>query len=116
MPTLAQNLEMWNDQRNWADQGDVWSDQFGGTKALWWFVLYPRIHRFLPASAILEIAPGYGRWTQFLQHECESMIAVDITEKCIEHCKARFAGSNHIRFHVNDGSSLKVVRNNRNLY
>lgn len=73
------------------------------------FVLYPRIHRFLPASAILEIAPGYGRWTQFLQHACQSLIAVDMSETCIKHCKERFADSKHISFHVNDGSSLEVV-------
>jgi ubiquinone/menaquinone biosynthesis C-methylase UbiE len=109
MPTLAQNLEQWDDQRNWGDQGDAWSYEFGGTEALWWFMLYPRIHRFLPASVILEIAPGHGRWTQFLQHLCESMVAVDISEKCIEHCKRRFAGSNHIRFYANDGSSLAEV-------
>lgn len=109
MPTLAQNLEMWNNQRVWADEGDVWSEQFGGTESMWWFVLYPRIHRFLPTSSILEIAPGYGRWTQFLQHACQDMVAVDLSETCIEHCKTRFANSKHIRFHVNDGSSLEVV-------
>jgi len=39
----------------------------------------------------LEIAPGHGRWTQFLQRLCQSLVAVDISEKCVEHCKTRFA-------------------------
>src|ERR1700720_2753814 len=77
MPTVSENLEIWG-QYDWPDQGDVWSQQFGGTEALWSFTLYPRIQRFLPASSILEIAPGYGRWTQFLQRLCQSMVAVDI--------------------------------------
>ena len=106
MPTLAQNLELWNNQYVWPEEGDEWSAQFGGTEAMWWFALYPRIHRFLPAPTILEIAPGRGRWTQFLKSHCQSMIGVDISEKCIEYCKARFATATNLQFFVNDGSSL----------
>lgn len=109
MPTLAQNVEAWNEGYLWPQEGDEWSAQFGGTEAMWWFLLYPRIHRFLPAATILEIAPGRGRWTQFLRAQCQSMIAVDISEKCIEHCRARFAADQHVKFHVNDGSSLGAV-------
>ena len=112
MPTIDENIRVWNAEYDWPGEGEEWSKQFGGTEALWSFVLYPRIHRFLPASSILEIAPGYGRWTQFLKNECQSMLAVDISEKCIEHCRTRFAGNNHINFHVNDGRSLSVVPDN----
>jgi hypothetical protein len=89
--------------------GDEWSADFGGTEALWCFVLYPRIHRFLPSPVILEIAPGYGRWTQFLRTQCQSMIAVDLSENCITYCKTHFASDSHVQFHVNDGRSLAVV-------
>lgn len=109
MPTLAQNLELWNNQYVWPEEGDEWSAQFGGTEAMWWFALYPRIHRFLPAPMILEIAPGRGRWTQFLKSHGQSMIGVDISEKCIEYCKARFATATNLQFFVNDGSSLAAV-------
>ena len=37
------------------------------------------------------------------------MIAVDISKKCIEHCRVRFATDQHVKFHVNDGSSLDAV-------
>jgi ubiquinone/menaquinone biosynthesis C-methylase UbiE len=109
MPTLTENLQVWNGWYDWPGEGDEWSAQFGDTESLWWFVLYPRIHRFLPAQTILEIAPGYGRWTQFLKAHCQSMFAVDISDKCIEHCKLRFGSDNHIKFHVNDGTSLAAV-------
>jgi len=109
MPTVSENLQIWNASYDWRDSGDDWSAPFGGTDALWWFVLYPRIHRFLPAPAILEIGPGGGRWTQFLKNRCQSLIAVDISERCIQHCKARFAADSHLQFHVNDGSSLAAV-------
>jgi SAM-dependent methyltransferase len=112
MATIDENLKCWNSDYNWPSGGDEWSEQFGGTEALWFFVLYPRIPRFLPAPVILEIAPGFGRWTQFLKAQCHSLIAVDISEKCIEHCKTRFAADNHIQFHVNDGTSLDAVPDN----
>jgi 2-polyprenyl-3-methyl-5-hydroxy-6-metoxy-1,4-benzoquinol methylase len=109
MPTISENLHTWNTLYDWSGEGAEWSREFGGTEALWWFVIYPRIHRFLPASTILEIAPGYGRWTQFLGAQCQSMIAVDLSEKCIAQCKKRYASSNHIKFIVNDGESLAAI-------
>lgn len=112
MATLDENVRCWNNDYDWPSGGDEWSAQFGGTEALWFFILYPRIHRFLPTAVILEIAPGYGRWTQFLKAQCHSLIAVDISEKCIEHCKTRFAADNHIQFHINDGTSLDAVPDN----
>lgn len=109
MPTISENLKTWNVQYDWSGEGEEWSREFGGTEALWWFVIYPRVHRFLPAASILEIAPGYGRWTQFLKSQCQSLIAVDLSERCIEHCKQRYASDRHVGFHVNDGKSLAAV-------
>lgn len=76
---------------------------------MWFAALLPRIHAFLPAGTILEIAPGYGRWTQFLKDACERLVLVDLTERCIEHCRERFSGSPNIEYHVNDGRSLDMV-------
>lgn len=109
MASIEENLKVWNDEYDWPHAGDEWSANFGGTEALWFFVLYPRIYRFVPSPVILEIAPGYGRWTQFLKDQCHSMIAVDISERCVEYCKTRFAADTHIQFQVNDGSSLDGV-------
>lgn len=109
MPTIEENKQTWNAYA-WSKNGDEWSRDFGGTEALWFFVLFPRIHRFLPASTILEIAPGFGRWTQFLKSQCGSLIAVDLSDKCIQHCTQKFASENHVQFHVNDGTSLAAVQ------
>jgi ubiquinone/menaquinone biosynthesis C-methylase UbiE len=109
MATVEENLRVWNETYAWPGAGDEWSADFGGTEALWFFVLLPRLHRFIPAQRILEIAPGFGRWTQFLKGQCERMIAVDISEKCIEYCNARYASDCHIDFRVNDGTSLDAV-------
>ena len=68
-----------------------------------------RINRFVPTGTILEIAPGYGRWTQYLQGLCEQLVVVDLTENCIDHCRKRFADLDHITYHVNDGRSLAMI-------
>lgn len=76
---------------------------------MWYGALLPRLHASLPAATILEIAPGYGRWTQYLREHCERLVAVDLSENCIEHCRRRFANSDHIEYHVNDGRSLEAI-------
>src|SRR5271166_1200880 len=112
MANTEQNKNRWNQTYNWLGAGEEWSVDFGGTEALWFFIVYPRIHRFIPASTILEIAPGFGRWTQFLKSQCDCLIAVDISQKCIDFCKSRFASEGHLHFYANDGKSLATVPDN----
>ena len=75
----------------------------------WHCVILPRIRSFLPASTVLEMVPGYGRWTQFLQPEAEHLIVVDLNESCIEACKSRFAEVKNVSYHVNDGKTLAMM-------
>ena len=109
MPTVEQNLILWGKPDGWKDDGDKWSVKWGGTDLEWWASIFPRIRKFLPASTILEIAPGFGRWTQFLKGFCEQLIAVDVSPACIERCKERFASDPQVRCYVNDGKSLAMV-------
>jgi SAM-dependent methyltransferase len=109
MPTIAENLNYWNRFYDWPQGGDEWSAAWGGSEQLWRHWLRPRIAEFLPAHTILEIAPGFGRCTQFLKEECEQLILVDLSPKCIEACRRRFFSDSHISYHVNDGKSLKMV-------
>jgi SAM-dependent methyltransferase len=109
MADVDHNLAIWSDSWDWSRAGDEWSDWWGGTEALWTTVLLPRIHAFVPTGTILEIAPGYGRWTQYLKDLCEQLVVVDLTERCIDHCRRRFADADNIEYHVNDGRSLAMV-------
>src|SRR5262245_15107578 len=108
MPTIQQNIGSWSTY-NWTNAGDEWSGAWGNTDFLWWGALYPRIAACLPAATILEIAPGYGRFTQYLKNFCERLILVDLTERCILACQERFADETHLTYHVNDGKSLAMI-------
>ena len=109
MPTLDWNKATWDGDYDWGQSGDEWSAAWGGPAAQWHFALFPRIQAFLPADTILEIAPGYGRWTRHLKDHCTKLIAVDYAEKCVKTCRERFRQSPHIECHVNDGLTLPMV-------
>jgi ubiquinone/menaquinone biosynthesis C-methylase UbiE len=101
--------DVFNESWDWSTSGDEWSTWWGGTPSLWYGALLPRIHAFVPAGTVLEIAPGFGRWTQYLKDLAGHLILVDLADKCIEHCRTRFADAKNMEFHVNDGRSLSMV-------
>jgi SAM-dependent methyltransferase len=101
--------EHWWGDYPWPEKGDEWSKRWGGPDYQWWGMLYPRVRQFLPAATILEIAPGHGRWTQYLLPRCERLIGVDVAANCVAACRERFAGHAHAEFHKNDGMSLPMV-------
>ena len=91
MPSIEENLDRWNEDYDWRYQGDPWSKPWGSARGQWYRSIYPRIQAFLPAPSILEIAPGFGRWTEFLLEFCETLVGVDVSPKCVEACRQRFA-------------------------
>jgi len=108
MPTIEANQLTWTNYA-WSERGDEWSHAWGGTEFLWWGTLFPRIQSFIPTGTILEIAPGFGRCTQYLKDFGANLIVVDLTERCIQACQDRFATYSHLSYYVNDGKSLEMI-------
>jgi SAM-dependent methyltransferase len=111
MPTIEENVSCWNSSYDWSHEGEEWSAPWGGSEAQWWGTLLPRIHSFVPCQSILEIAPGFGRWTQYLKNYAQRMTLVDLSARCIEACQRRFASSSHVQYELNDGKSLAMIPN-----
>ncbi len=109
MPTVDTNKKLWDGDYQWLDLGDEWSAAWGGPTMQWFGTILPRIHRFVPADRILEIACGCGRWTQFLKNMCHQLVAVDLSERCIQTCRQRFSECSHIEYHLTDGKSLQMI-------
>jgi ubiquinone/menaquinone biosynthesis C-methylase UbiE len=109
MVSVSENRAIWDGDYSWAGAGDEWSAAWGSVPMQWHGTLMPRIHRFLPAGTILEIACGHGRWTRFLKQHCERLIGVDLSNQCIEACRRRFDGDRGLSFFQNDGKSLDAV-------
>lgn len=93
MPSLEDNQRRWANH-HWSHAGDEWSTRAGGTDRWWHGILLPRIMPLLyklPANPhVLEIAPGHGRWTQYLLHYAGRVTAIDIDQGCLDACAARF--------------------------
>jgi 2-polyprenyl-3-methyl-5-hydroxy-6-metoxy-1,4-benzoquinol methylase len=93
----------------WKDAGEEWSEPWGSSEAQWFGTVFPRISEYLPAATILEIAPGFGRWTHQLKEHCQRLQAVDSDARCIEACRRRFGQDSRLSYHVNDGRSLAMI-------
>lgn len=109
MPDLNWNKLKWGSDYDWPALGEEWSHGWGGSEAQWFGTLYPRLHRFLPARRILEIAPGYGRWSKFLIPACDEFVGIDLLEKCTDACREIFAPAKHAQFFANDGQTLSAA-------
>jgi SAM-dependent methyltransferase len=112
LPEVNSNRELWGGSYDWATRGEEWSIGWGGSEPQWFGSLYPRLHRVLPASSILEIAPGMGRWTKFLLPLCHKYVGIDLSLECVRGCQNIFAEVGHARFINNDGFSLSDVEDN----
>src|SRR5512141_1122144 len=108
MPTVEENARIWSEY-NWEAKGDEWSTQWGGSDSMWYASLLPRLRFFLPAAHILEIAPGHGRFTQYLLPHCRRYSGVDLVERCVRACRERFADQSKAAFFQNDGFSLDMI-------
>jgi SAM-dependent methyltransferase len=109
MPSLNENKQLWSGSYEWAEAGEEWSRFWGGSEAQWFGSIFPRLHAFVPVGTVLEIAPGFGRWTRFLRPLCDQMVLVDLSERCIDACRSRFGEDGSVEYHVNDGRSLEMV-------
>jgi 2-polyprenyl-3-methyl-5-hydroxy-6-metoxy-1,4-benzoquinol methylase len=109
MPSAKESLYVSNTSYDWTQKENKWSSAWGGAAAQWFGTLLPRIHEYIPVGTILEIAPGYGTWTEYLKDYCLNLMVIDRDQQSIDTCKERFSASTHITCHVNDGRSLAIV-------
>lgn len=109
MPDVQANRRQWDGDYAWPEWGDEWSLGWSGSDAQWHSTVRPRLRRFLPTGTILEIAPGFGRWTPYLVDCCQRYIGVDLSLHGVHACRHRFADVANAEFHVNDGRSLPMI-------
>jgi len=94
----------WNDESNWVRGGHEWSDHFGSTEKLWNEYIFDDVKPFRDKK-ILEIAPGYGRMTQFLSLMASELQVIDMNQTCLDKTKEKL--KHHVsKYHLNDGKSL----------
>lgn len=109
------NRALWNTYAEIPENGEGWSEPFGDSEAQWHCIIRPRLRACLPARRVLEIACGWGRWTNFLIHETQHYTGVDITEVALQECGLRYffdIKRGKAAFHQNDGKNLGFTASN----
>ena len=102
--------KFWGQEQNWIDGGHEWSSIFGTTENLWNKHLFEDLKEFRNKK-ILEIAPGYGRITQFLSILAKELVVVDLNPLCIQKTKEKL-GHHVLAYFVGDGKSFPFIRDN----
>ena len=80
MEEVFKNIDeqrLWNNEEMWSDGGHEWSKSFGTTENLWNNHIFDDVKEYR-GKKILEIAPGYGRMTQFLSILASELLVVDL--------------------------------------
>ncbi|MGH9991094.1 MAG: class I SAM-dependent methyltransferase [Nitrososphaera sp.] len=102
--SVEDNRYIW-DTWDWSQRGDEWTGRAENPEQWLKSVLDNVLYKYMEqGKEILEIGPGAGRWTEYLQPIAKRLVLVDIAPKCIALCKERFAGrDSNIEYHVIDG-------------
>ncbi len=112
--TVEQNRDIWNNY-DWSQRGEEWSPREAGRHEIdstTWKkdLLDQMMFRYIkPNSVILEIGPGAGRWTQYLQPLANQLIIVDTTPKCLEICKQRFSDKTNIDYKLMESDNIDFI-------
>jgi len=101
--SVESNRKIWNTWE-WSDMGSEWTDavqKFRDIEPEKWktnLINQIMLKYIEKNSVILEIGPGGGRWTEILQPIAKKLILADISQKCLDICKSRFALSENIDY------------------
>jgi len=103
--SVGLNYEKWQSW-DWSKLGEEWTPSAEWKES----VIRDVLEKYLaPDGTILEIGPGGGRWAEPLQRIAAKLIVVDLSDKCIEVCKSRFAHCANIEYFVTRGSELHFI-------
>lgn len=103
--SVQENTLKWNHYR-WELGEDEWTPSAQWKQSV---IDHVMLKNIVPGRDVLEIGPGFGRWTRKLVEISRNLTVVDISEKCIEHCKKVFGQNDNIKFYLNDGGSLESI-------
>jgi SAM-dependent methyltransferase len=102
--TVADNVRLWNTY-DWSQKGEEWTPNSTWKEELVRDFLVP----YMPElGTLVEIGPGGGRWTEFLQRRASTLYVVDVAERALQLCRERFAACHNIKYILGDGTSLNI--------
>lgn len=108
--TVEDNKRMWGGSHHWDKDGDEWDGQArvcGVDYEKWKLSLIEHlIQPYATAARVIEIAPGYGRFSEPIASIADHLDLVDINQNCIDACKKRLISFSNVDYHLTDGKTL----------
>jgi 2-polyprenyl-3-methyl-5-hydroxy-6-metoxy-1,4-benzoquinol methylase len=77
----------------------------------WNDIIFPMI-KDLDFTAVLDLACGHGRNSDFLRKQTKELHFVDINQSCIDACRQRFGDEldgTRFYYHVTDGNHVQMI-------
>ena len=102
--TAADNKVLWNTY-DWSKGGEEWTRSAEWKAGLVHDYLEPNVAE---GSAVVEIGPGGGRWTEILCGRAARVTVVDVSEKALAICRSRFQSRSNIEYLLSDGRSIAL--------
>lgn len=113
MPDIEWNRSTWDAAHDWAEDGDEWSGMAAHCAqpyGRWKSALVDALLTPSCADAdVLEVAPGHGRFTEYIVPLAHSVTLVDLSPTCLEVCQQRFGDGPKMTYVQTDGASLPGV-------
>ena len=113
MPDIEWNRDVWDQEHDWAEDGDEWSGMAahcGQPYEAWKAALIEDLLvPHIKDQDVLEIAPGHGRFSQVIVPSARSTTLVDLSSTCLEVCQGLFKQFPNVTYVLTDGTSLPGV-------
>lgn len=108
---IETNLKWWNDDHRWDLDGDEWTGQAAMCDVsypVWKASLVDNLIRpyVNPSAHVIEIAPGHGRWSEYIIPASGFVTLVDLSPNCLSFCRKRFSQYQNVDYYLTTGTSL----------
>jgi SAM-dependent methyltransferase len=103
--STGENKRRWSSY-DWSERGEEWNPCPDWKQALIDHVL----RRWIPRGAVtLEIGPGAGRWSEALLERVSQLVLMDVSERSLDLCRARFGNDRRVSYVLSAGSDLPGI-------
>lgn len=103
--SVAENQERWANW-DWSRRGEEWnvSDDWKAS------LIDEVLKQWIPVGGVVvEIGPGGGRWSEALVPRSSQLILVDVSDRALELCRARFAAARNVTYKLTSGSTVSEI-------
>jgi ubiquinone/menaquinone biosynthesis C-methylase UbiE len=112
--SIENNRKVWDIEYSWPNDGDEWDGQAARCDQPYDAWKESLIGTFIspsvtPATTVLEIGAGHGRWSKEIADRCERLILIDLSPNCIAFCRRLFLDKENVTCLVNNGRTLEGV-------